>query len=390
MANLSEIESSKRPIHETLEEVESNLKLQLKGKTMYVPTWVGNPGIAKTAHAKLMAKKLGCKFYYVSMAKPIEFFSGLPITNTLSFDSNDKAMRDSYVHWSQPELIHKANKMSEKRDVIIFLDDLHIASAGVQSYFFELVLERSLGGHKLNKNIAIMSAMNSTIQSGFEGFYAAIMNRIQFIRVYMDFEYWYTSYGNKLNRFVALFLKVNKDGAIREEEENTKGPFATYRSWSVLSDLLNSFDEKDPEFAQKCYNAALGFVSQKTAFLFRESVVMQKRFDFQRIITLGEYNLDENDLVEQLIFSNVIRFIKTQQHADTMVKVLTELSENQNYRNAISASLFELKSYRMGIEEKTKKNPDKYGELLLTLKKLSTDVITVPTIALMAKGGVLA
>ena len=93
-----------RGINEVLDDVKDNISLQLQGETMPIPVLVGNPGIAKTAHAKIIAKEMGMELLYISCAKPLEYFSGLPLTNVLSLERINAG--DTYC-WSQPEIIYK-------------------------------------------------------------------------------------------------------------------------------------------------------------------------------------------------------------------------------------------------------------------------------------------
>ena len=64
-----------------------------------------------------------------------------------------------------------------------------------------------------------MGAMNKTVNSGFEGFLSPIVARMQFINVYMDFEYWYMQMGQKISRFVSSYLRQNKEMVEEELQE---------------------------------------------------------------------------------------------------------------------------------------------------------------------------
>src|SRR5574344_687417 len=100
------VEISTIPIAVTMDEVKANLELQLKGVTMPIPTWCGKPGMAKTAHAKMLADEMNLEMLYVSMNRPYEYFSGLPITNSLSFNESedkDEFHKTNYTHWTQPD-----------------------------------------------------------------------------------------------------------------------------------------------------------------------------------------------------------------------------------------------------------------------------------------------
>lgn len=358
------VEVSTLPIATTMDEVRANLELQLKGVIMPIPTWCGTPGMAKTAHAKILAEEMGLEMLYVSMNRPYEYFSGLPITNSMTFDeSKDKNefQKQNYTHWTQPDMIHVANKMAieiektgkfnghTRRGVMIMLDDLHCASDSVQKYFYEIILERSLNNFKLAPNICIMAAMNGSTDSGFDGFFAAIMSRLQVIYVRLDFEYWYKNVSTFVHPFVAAFLRSNQN--YREEEESRMHPFANYRSWTMLGRLLiemygNNYNiplkhgnGEALTIPDKMYNLAKAFVSDGAANEFRQSVAQFLEFDFDSMIENNNYSCKRNDVINQLMFGCVVRNIKTvkqgKQFEVYLKSIFKDKREIQMYSNVI-------------------------------------------------------
>lgn len=346
------------PIHTTLNMVKNNLTLQIQGVPMYIPCWCGKPGIGKTAHAKMIADAMGMSLLYVSMAKPYEYFTGLPTPNKVTFDDDESVKEKMYVYWSMPDMIHAANVMARKKDTngcIIFMDDLHIISPDVQTMFFELVLERSLNNFKLDKNVAMLAAMNNSNMAGFDGFFSAINNRVQRINVSMSWKYWYENCGAELNPYIAGFLRNFPNNI--EEPESTEEPFCTYRSWTTLSKLLepitkqymDATDKDKKWFIQQIGMHAAGFMSSKTVTMLKANIGQQLQYDYEGMVKNNKYFIDKNDPISQFCFGNIIRYLRDEKDLDNMIayikKIMAEDTAIKDYSNAIINIMYELSAF---------------------------------------------
>jgi hypothetical protein len=346
-----------RPLNDTISDVKDNINLQLQGASMPIPIWVGNPGMAKTQHAKLLAENMGLELIYISCSKPAEYFSGLPLTNVITLDKINSG--DTYCTWTKPEIIHVANKTAKesKKQVLILFDDMQLLTGDIkQSYFFELVLERSLHSYKLDKNVAFMGTMNHTAEDGFENFYPAIVNRCQWFFVNLPFEYWYEQVGYQLDKYVAGFLKTNREYVT--EMECVDGPFATNRVWSQLSDLIRSKVKNEGEkgLENKAYNIAMTMVSPSAANAFRKSIIIQKEFDFESMVKSGEYKCNKNDTVAQYLFSNVTRYLAEEKHFKQFEKFIKDCAKEDTYESLVVSTMLELRmlNQSMSVVDKQK------------------------------------
>lgn len=361
-----------RPLNETIDDVKDNIYLQLQGKQMPIPVWVGNPGIAKTAHAKQIAEEMGMEMFYVSCSKPLEYFSGLPLTNVITADHISK--NETYCFWSQPEIIHSANQLREKtkKPVLLLFDDMQILTGGAQqAYFFELVLERSLHNYKLHKDVAIMGTMNHSAEDGFENFYPAIVNRFQWFFVTLPFKYWYENIGPYLDKYIAGFLKTNQE--FREESECVDGPFATYRVWTQISEILKLKTKKygENDIENKAYNIALSLVSPSAANALRKSIIIQKEFDFEKMVKSGKFSCDASNTVSQYLFSNIVRYLEEKEHFTNFEKFMKDCAKEGNYDSLIVSTMLELRTINNtinkkgsdNVSDKNKKKAEKRGEL---------------------------
>lgn len=361
----------------SMDEVMANLRMQLEGIPMSVPTWSGTPGMGKTAHAKIIANKLGCQMYYVSMNKPYEFFSGIPVTSHLTLE--EAKGQETFTHWSTPDMIHRTNELAKNGPVLIFLDDLHCANDSVQKFLYELILERELNGFKLPKNCCMLAAMNNTSNSGYDGFFAAITTRLQMIRVHMPFRYWYENVSYDIHPFISSFLYTNHE--FREEVEDRMGPFANYRSWTMLGKLLKhmygnstnirltDIDEGAKNIPDKVYSIARGFVSDRAADELRMSVRYFIEFNFEQMVANHSYKINTESIPVQMMFGSIVRYLKTSEQGDEFVayldKVLSSNKEASKVSNAIVSIAIET-----GAVRKFLKNAPSSEEKKITMENL--------------------
>lgn len=381
LANAAKDVSREFPLNHTLDIVMNNLQYQLTGEEMYIPVWCGKPGMGKTTHAKLIAEKLQLDMYYVSMYRPTEFFEGIPITNTISFDNDKEKEKNLYVRWSEPEMIHIANEKADnakkngKRGCLIFLDDMHIMNPDVQKCFFELVLERALGTFKLRDNVCMLGAMNSSDISGFDGFLSAINNRIQKIYVNLPFEYWYVNCGAQLNPLVAGYVRNFRDAL--EEEESTDEPFATYRSWVKLSQLIDTYytaykETRDmPWLLDRVYTTACSLMSKKLAQSLKTNIAQQLQFNYEAMVKNNAYKVDRDDPISQFCFANIIRYLKTDKDVnnltDFLVNIMDQSSDVSVYENCILNVMYEVRSFMHALQDKTDEESRRRYEMIMQI-----------------------
>ena len=301
-------------------------KLQKNKEFNFVPILQGNPGIGKTSYIKELAKKMDYDLYSISGAKSMEYFSGIPLTDKIIV-TNDEV---GEAIWSKPEMIAKANRLAEKKNVILFIDDIHLIGDG-SSYLFELLLEKSLNNHKLKNNVFLIGASNLSSLSGFNGFPAAIINRMMLLPVELQFKDWYKNVGINLNDYITTFLKTNPE-FINEEEDSEK-PFGTYRSWTEFSILFNVLiQNKNEEEIQKIvYEVGQGFVSEIALLSLKSSIKTQQKYNLKTIVSKKVFPLPKIDFVEQLIYVNIVKYCTTENHFNKLKDLLIKTSKNEKY-----------------------------------------------------------
>ena len=339
-----------------MENIKKVIKLQEQKLFKTTPILQGLPGIGKTSFMNKLAKDLGFHLYNVSGAKPMEYFSGIPITDRAISENNEVGR----AIWTQPEMIGKANALSKTKPVILFIDDIHLIGEA-SDYLFELLLEKSLNNHKLNDNVFIVGASNNSSLSGYEGFPAAIINRMMIIPVELEFSTWYKNVGIGLNTYVTTFMKTHPE--FINEPENTSSPFGTYRSWTELAVLLNEMYKglDNNGILEVTEDFSQSFVSNSSTLAFKTSILTQQKFNFESMLkSTKKIPKPKKGIVEQVIFSNVVKYCKSAKHFDKLKVLLEDTTKTDEYSSFTLNTVLEVISlldYTKKTEPKSKSIP---------------------------------
>jgi hypothetical protein len=338
-----------------MENLETIFKLQKEGKFNFVPILKGTPGIGKTSFIKDLAKKLDYELYSVSGAKPMEFFSGLPITDRAIAEDGEVGR----AIWTQPELIGHSNILNNKtkKPVLLFIDDIHLIGEA-SDYLFELLLEKSLNAHKLNQEVYILGASNTSSLSGYNGFPAAIVNRMMLMPVYLSFDTWYKNIGIGLNSYITTFMRTNSE--FINEKENTESPFGSFRSWTeycvAFQEVING--KSDEEVLELVEIWAQSFVSESAVTSLKTSIITQQKFNFKTLLAKTKIPLPKKGTVEQIIYSSIIKFCKTELHFKKILKLILDASNDKNstYSTFLLNVILDLVSLKEYLEIKEPKS----------------------------------
>jgi len=132
--------------------------------------------------------------------------------------------------WSRPSWL------PEKENTVLFFDDCHLNLEIQQSALFELLLKRSINGHRTPDSTRFIAAGNfSTSGSGAQEILAPVMNRfdlcVEFTPTVNDFVTY--AQAKKVNPKLLAFLMANPDYLFTAEPDPTT-PFHSPRSWMNL------------------------------------------------------------------------------------------------------------------------------------------------------------
>ena len=311
--------------------IKSNINGQLTNKLISPLCIAGSPGTAKSTTVALIAAELGMNL--VTCSGPVlshEALSGLPDTVDASqFVANSiDGSTPSATQWSIPEIMAHTITAAAEKPTILLIDDFHMVSPHLQSYFYSLLLERRLGNFRLSDNTAVILTMNDSDLAGFNGINSAVRNRMSILKVDFNFEHWFANYGNQLHYLVASFLKA-KPHYTQEDETTGIIGYATPRAWTAIAAEL-SLHEDPIGFA---YAVAHMQVSTAAAQAFQAHVAYIQAIDFTKLVANRTLvDLSKQDPLDSIIYSYISNVIHTLDDALYLFELLA-----MNHSNAASA-----------------------------------------------------
>ncbi len=333
-----------------VELVKMELLAQEAGKIRQVPALAGRPGIGKTESIKAMAKQIEYELVAVQIsAVAPEEFSGIPdfIDAPVEFSreySIHKIGGAKATRWSVPELVALVNTKAQKvkeaggKGVVLLLDDIHAADPALERYFFNLLLDKVIGQYKLASNVLVAAAMNDSADAGFEGFNSAVLDRLAVYHVKFDFDHWYKIIGASLHPLVAAFLRSHQEFIVGEESVDKISP--SPRSWTELSNFLNFIESTGQSFDKNLRFIAMARVGDAAASELIKFYTIYKKFDFEKMVRNKFAEAEAPvDPVEQILFSTVIRFVKSKEDGENLFKFIESNIDRPAFISALMSEL---------------------------------------------------
>ena len=149
--------------------------------------------------------------------------------------------------WAPPvELPDEAT--AKKYDVIIlFMDEMNSAPPAVQAAAYQLILNRRVGTYHLPKNVVIVAAGNREADKGVTyRMPAPLANRFVHLEMKVDFDDWFSwASENRLHQDVVGYISFSKKDLYDFDPKSPSRSFATPRSWSFVSELLEDDDDEN-------------------------------------------------------------------------------------------------------------------------------------------------
>jgi hypothetical protein len=145
--------------------------------------------------------------------------------------------------WAPPsELPSDSNSTA-----ILFLDELNSAAPATQAAAYQLILNRRVGTYRLPNGVDIVAAGNRETDKGITyRMPAPLANRFIHIELAVDFEDWLQwATLNKIHEQVVGYIGFAKQDLYDFDPKSASRSFATPRSWSFVSDLLDDEDISD-------------------------------------------------------------------------------------------------------------------------------------------------
>ena len=169
------------------------------------------------------------------------------------FDSNSGTMV-----WGAPNELPTEEFAAQFDHIVLFLDEMNSAAPSVQAAAYQLILNRKVGQYKLPDNVMIVAAGNREADKGVTyRMPAPLANRFIHIELAVSFDDWFTwAVSNKIHQDVVGYLQFAKQDLYDFDPRSASRSFATPRSWSFVSELLE--DDIDDNTTTDLVSGAVG------------------------------------------------------------------------------------------------------------------------------------
>jgi hypothetical protein len=192
----------------------------------------GPPGIGKSELIAGITNDLGGHMIDLRLAQmePTDI-RGIPYFN------KDRAVMD----WAPPIDLPDAEMASKYPIIVLFLDEMNSAAPAVQATAYQLVLNRRVGKYVLPDNVVIVAAGNRESDKGVTyRMPAPLANRFVHLEMRVDYESWEAwAVENRVHKDVVGYIGFAKGDLYDFDPKSATRSFATPRSWSFVSELLD-------------------------------------------------------------------------------------------------------------------------------------------------------
>jgi hypothetical protein len=210
----------------------------------------GPPGIGKSEMVEGITKELGGYMIDLRLGQmePTDI-RGIPYYNK----------EVSKMDWAPPIDLPDEDLASQYPVVVLFMDELNSAPGAVQAAAYQLVLNRRVGKYKLPDNVVMIAAGNRESDKGVTyRMPTPLANRFIHLEMKHKFEDWLDwAAENKIHKDVVGYLSFAKQDLYDFDAKSASRAFATPRSWTFVSQLLDD-DNIDDETATNLIAGTVG------------------------------------------------------------------------------------------------------------------------------------
>jgi hypothetical protein len=198
----------------------------------------GPPGIGKSELVEGIANDLGGLMIDLRLGQmePTDI-RGIPFYN------KDIGKMD----WAPPVELPDEETAAQYPIVVLFLDELNSAAPSVQSAAYQLILNRRIGKYKLPDNVVMVAAGNRESDKGVTyRMPTPLANRFIHQEMKVDFASWQEwAVNNRIHKDVVGYLSFAKQDLYDFDAKSASRAFATPRSWTFVSQLLDDNSDDD-------------------------------------------------------------------------------------------------------------------------------------------------
>jgi hypothetical protein len=169
------------------------------------------------------------------------------------FNSNANTMS-----WAPPSELPSEEFAAQYDNIVLFLDEMNSAAPAVQAAAYQLILNRKVGTYTLPDNVLIVAAGNREADKGVTyRMPAPLANRFIHLEMSVSFDDWFQwSVNNNIHKDVVGYLTFAKKDLYDFDPKSPSRSFATPRSWSFVSELLE--DNLDENTTTDLVSGAVG------------------------------------------------------------------------------------------------------------------------------------
>jgi hypothetical protein len=198
----------------------------------------GPPGIGKSELVADIAQELGGYMIDLRLGQmePTDI-RGIPFYN------KDSGKMD----WAEPVDLPTEEFASQYPMVVLFLDEMNSAAPSVQAAAYQLILNRRVGKYVLPENVVLVAAGNRESDKGVTyRMPTPLANRFIHQEMRVDFaSYQEWAVNNNIHKDVVGYLSFAKQDLYDFDPKSASRAFATPRSWTFVSQLLEDEDGDD-------------------------------------------------------------------------------------------------------------------------------------------------
>ena len=157
------------------------------------------------------------------------------------------AANDNVMAWAPPQELPTEEFAKKFKYVVLFLDEMNSAAPAVQAAAYQLILNRRIGQYKLPDNVLIVAAGNREADKGVTyRMPAPLANRFVHLELAVDFDDWMQwATENHIHADVVGYLNFSKKDLYDFDPKSPSRSFATPRSWSFVSELIEDDDDEN-------------------------------------------------------------------------------------------------------------------------------------------------
>ncbi len=146
--------------------------------------------------------------------------------------------------WAPPVELPSEELAAQYPIVVLFLDEMNSAAPAVQAAAYQLVLNRRVGTYVLPKNVVMVAAGNRETDKGVTyRMPAPLANRFVHLELRVDFDSWQEwAVNHRINKDVVGWITFSKQSLFDFDPRSPSRSFATPRSWTFVSELLDDGD----------------------------------------------------------------------------------------------------------------------------------------------------